>query len=96
MKPKYLVPQCYARAISSPEEVERLLAQGWLLAAPKPRTRMAKRMRNLRAERRAAGWTSMTLWFPQDELELIKAELQDGEEYSALVMRLVRKQSLLL
>ncbi|NBA93449.1 hypothetical protein [Pseudomonas sp. R5(2019)] len=95
MKPKLLVHGSYARTISSPEEVERLLLAGWLLAAPKPRTKDARRMRELNSRRRAEGWTTRTLWFSPEQLAAIKAALLPGETYAELVVRLVRKNSLL-
>lgn len=95
MKPKLLVHGSQARSISSPEEVERLLSMGWLLAAPKPKTAMAKRMRALRAQRRAAGWQSLLLFMPPEDWALVKAALLPGESYAELLIRLVRKQSLL-
>lgn len=95
MKPKLLVPRCYARTISSPEEADRLLAGDWLLAAPKPRTKSAGRMRALRAQRRAAGWLSFWLWLPPDDAAALKAALRPGEDYAALVLRLIKERSLL-
>lgn len=94
-KPQFLVAPSQARCISSREEVERLLAAGWLLARPKAKTRMAGRMRALRDRRRAERWCSVTLWFPPGDLAAIKAELLPGEGYAELVMRLVKKQSLM-
>ncbi|MFK0090176.1 hypothetical protein ACIQUS_23135 [Pseudomonas sp. NPDC090755] len=95
MRAKLLVHGSYARTISSPEEVERLLGMGWLLAKAKPRTAMAARMRTLRAQRRAAGWQSLLLFLPPEEAALVKAALRQGESYADLLIRLVRKQSLL-
>lgn len=95
VKPKLLVHGSYARTISSPEEVERLLAMGWLLAGAKPKTRMAARMRTLRAQRRAAGWQSLLLFLPPEQVAMVKAALLQGESYAELLVRLVKKQSLL-
>lgn len=95
MRPKMMVHGSYARTITSPEEVERLLAMGWLLAKAKPTTTMAARMRTLRAQRRAAGWQSLLLFLPPEEVALVKASLRQGESYADLLIRLVRKQSLL-
>lgn len=93
MKPKYLVPQCYARAITSPEEQQRLLANGWVIASPRP-GKAAGRMRRLNSERRAAGWTTRTMWFSPDQLAALKAAKRPGESYADLVMRLVIENSL--
>ncbi|MNC60296.1 hypothetical protein D3C75_1101650 [compost metagenome] len=95
MKPKMMVHGSYARTISNPDEVERLLAMGWLLAKAKPKTAMAKRMRSLRARRRAAGWQSLLLFLPPEEVAMVKAALRQGESYAELLVRLVKKQSLL-
>lgn len=95
MKPKLLCHPSQARTVSSPAEVERLLGQGWVLAAPKPRTRMAKRMRDLRAQRRAAGWVNLTLWVDPEQAAAISAARRPGETVVALIMRLIKKQGLL-
>lgn len=95
MKPKLLVHQSQARTIDSPAEVERLLNQGWVIASPKPRTKSASNMRRLNADRRAAGWTTRTLWFSPEQLAVLKAALSPGETYAELVMRLVEENSLL-
>jgi hypothetical protein len=93
MRPKLLVHGSYARTISSPEEVERLLAQGWVIATPKPRSKMAKTMRTLRAQRRAAGWKQLYLWLPPEDATALKAAMLPGESYADLLARLVRQQS---
>ncbi|MHC8354465.1 hypothetical protein ACYZTL_04305 [Pseudomonas sp. LB3P81] len=95
MKPKMMVHSSLARCITSPEEVERLLNQGWLLAAPKPKTVMAKQMRSLRARRRAEGWQTLLLWLAPEDIAAVKAALLPGESYAELLIRLVQKQSLL-
>lgn len=95
MKPKLLVHPSQARTISSPEEVERLLSLGWVLAAPKPKTVMAKRMRSLRARRRAAGWVNLNIWLDALDLAAVTATQRPGESVAAMLMRLVRKQSLM-
>ncbi|MDW2777433.1 hypothetical protein [Pseudomonas sp. BEA3.1] len=95
MKPKMMVHGSYARTISNPDEVERLLTMGWVVAAPKPKTAMAKRMRALRARRRAEGWTVVTLWMSSDDAVAVKAALLPGETVVQMIIRLVRKQSLL-
>ena len=95
MKPKLLVPRCYARTVDSPTEVDRLLSGDWLLAQPKARTKMAATMRRLNAKRRAEGWTTRTLWFSPEQLAMLKAALLPGETYAELVMRLVIKNSLM-
>ncbi|WHH52861.1 hypothetical protein QFA96_12230 [Pseudomonas sp. Ap32] len=95
MKSKLLVHESQARTISNPVEIERLLSMGWLLAKPKPKTAMAARMRALRAQRRAAGWQSLLLFLPPEEVSMVKAALRQGESYAELLIRLVRKQSLL-
>lgn len=95
MQPKLMVHGSHARTISSPEEVERLLAMGWVLAAPRPKTKTAKSMRSLRARRRAAGWLSLLLWLPPDQAVAVAAAKRQGESYADLLARLVREQSLL-
>lgn len=95
MKPKLLCHPSQARTVSSPAEVERLLGQGWVLAAPKPRTRMAKRMRTLRERRRSEGWKAFTLWFSAGDAAAVAAAQRPGETLAELIIRLVRKQSLL-
>ncbi|MFP3370990.1 hypothetical protein [Pseudomonas sp. SIMBA_068] len=95
MKAKLLVHGSHARSITSPDEVERLLTMGWLLAAPKPKTRMAAKMRALNSRRRAQGWTTRTLWFSPEDLAAVKAALLPGESYAELFVRLVRKNSLM-
>ncbi|MNJ30883.1 hypothetical protein D3C77_254960 [compost metagenome] len=95
MKPKLLVHPSQARTISSPEEVERLLAMGWVLAAPKPRTKDARHMRELRAQRRAAGWQSLLLFLPPEDAAMVKAARRNGEDYAGLLVRLVKQQSLM-
>lgn len=95
MRPKLLVHPSLARTISSPEEVERLLSQGWVLAKPKPKTRMASRMRTLRSRRREEGWVNLTLWFMAQDLAAVRAARLPGETYAELIVRLVRKQGLL-
>lgn len=94
MKPKYLVHGSYARCVSNPVEVERLLSQGWLIAAPKARTREAKRKRELRSQMRANGWRTLLLWLPPDEAALVAAARLPGEGYAALLVRLVKRQCL--
>lgn len=95
MKPKLLVHPSYCRTLDNPVEIERLLSQNWLLASPQPKTTMAKRMRMLRERRRSAGWVNLTLWFEAQDLAAIRATRLPGETYTELIMRLVKKQSLL-
>lgn len=95
MKPKLLVHPSQARTISNPVEQERLLSQGWVIAAPKPRTAMAKRMRSLRARRRAAGWVNLNIWLDAEDLAAVTATQRPGETVAAMIIRLVKKQSLL-
>ncbi|MNY08640.1 hypothetical protein D3C86_1415040 [compost metagenome] len=94
-KPKLLVHPSQCRTIDNPVEIERLLSQNWLLAKPRPKTGMAKRMRLLRAHRRAEGWLSLLLWLSPDQAAAVKAALRKNESYAELLIRLVRKQSLL-
>jgi hypothetical protein len=96
VKPKMLVNPYHARTISSPEEVERLLSQGWLLAKPKARTKRAAGMRTLRERRRAAGWLQVFLWLTPTEVAAITAAKRPRETYAQLLVRLVRTQSSLL
>lgn len=93
MKPKMLTHPSYARCIDSPAEVERLLAQGWLIANPKPKTKDARRMRTLRAQRRAAGWANLTLWVDPQQLAAITSAQHPGETVVQMLMRLIEKQS---
>jgi hypothetical protein len=95
MRPKLLVHPSQARSISNPVEIERLLAMGWLIGAPKPKTVMAKRMRSLRARRRAEGWMSLYLWLAPVDVAAITAIKRPGESYAALLVRLVNERSLL-
>lgn len=95
MKPKLLVHQSQARTITNPVEVERLLAQGWLLAKSRPKTKDAKRVRTLRAQRRADGWVSLWLWFSPDQVAAIKAAKRPKETWAGLLLRLVAERSLL-
>jgi hypothetical protein len=76
-------------------EQERLLAQGWLIGTPKSKTVMAKRMRTLRARRRADGWQTLILSLSPEHVLAVKAALLPGESYAELLIRLVQKQSLL-
>jgi len=89
-----MVHPSQARTIDNPVEIERLLAMGWLLAKPKPRTKTAKTMRTLRARRRAEGWQSLLLFLPPDDAAMVKAARRHGEDYAGLLIRLVRQQSL--
>jgi hypothetical protein len=95
MRSKMLVHGSQARCISSPEEVERLLSMGWLLAMPKPRTKDAKRMRSQRQQRRLAGWLSVYFWLSPEQVAAVRAIKRRGESYSALLVRLVKERSLL-
>lgn len=96
MKTYRLVRRSAVQTILSPEDAERMLQTGdWLIAAPKPRTRMAARMRELNNRRRAEGWTTRTLWFSPDDLAAVRAALLPGETYAELFLRLVRKNSLM-
>ncbi|WP_433737432.1 hypothetical protein [Pseudomonas putida] len=95
MKPKLLVHPSQARTISNPVEVERLLAMGWLIGAPKPRTKDAKRMRSLRQQRRLAGWLSVYFWLSPEEVAAVTAIKHPGESYAALLVRLTKERSLL-
>lgn len=94
MRTKMMVHGSQARSISSPEEVERLLAAGWLIAAPKPKTAMAKAMRSLRAKRRAADWRVLTLWVDPQQAAAIAATQRPGESVVEMIMRIIKKQSL--
>lgn len=96
MKTYRLVRQSQVMTVLSPDDAERMLATGdWLIAAPKPRSKTAARMRKLNNCRRAEGWTTRTLWFSPENLAAIKAALLPGETYAELFMRLVRKNSLM-
>lgn len=93
-KPQYLVHPSQARTIDNPAEAERLLAMGWVLAKPRPKTKMASRMRAMRRARRAEGWAGLTIWLEAQELAAVRAAKHPGETYSQLLMRLVNKQGL--
>ncbi|SDO19779.1 hypothetical protein SAMN04489798_2297 [Pseudomonas arsenicoxydans] len=95
LKPKLLVHASQARTIDNPCEVERLLGQGWLLAKPKPKTKMAARMRLLRNRRTVEGWVPLSFWLSPGDVAAVKAALRSNESYAELLIRLVRKQSLL-
>lgn len=95
MKSKLLVHPSQARTISNPVEIERLFTQGWVLAAPKPKTKMARRMRSLRQQRRLAGWLSVYLWLSPEQVATVRALKRPGESYAALLVRLVNERSLL-
>ena len=90
-KPQYLVSPSQARCISSREEVERLLAMGWLLAKPKPRTKRAAELRAERARRRAEGWLSMLIWLSPEDAALVKSLKRPDEDYAAMLVRLARR-----
>ncbi|KAL0630440.1 hypothetical protein Q9L58_010712 [Maublancomyces gigas] len=75
-----MVHPSQARTIDNPVEQERLLAQGWLIGTPKPKTKDAKRMRLSRAQRRAEGWMSLLLWLSPEDVAAVKAALKTGEE----------------
>lgn len=92
MKPKLMVHPSYARTISSPEEQERLLALEWVIALPKPKTKDARRMRSLRAQRRDAGWANLTLWVDPEQLAAITSAKRPGETVVGLIMRLIKEQ----
>jgi hypothetical protein len=92
MKPKLLVHPSQARTIDNPVEQERLLSQGWVLAAPKPKTLMAKRMRTLRARRRAEGWVNLTLWLDAEQAAAVTASQRPGETVVEMLIRLIKKQ----
>lgn len=67
------------------------MSQGWVIAAPKPKTKTAKSMRSLRARRRAEGWVNVTLWFQAPDLAAVRAARLPGETYSQLLVRLVNE-----
>lgn len=81
-----------ARTVTSPGDIERLRAQGWLVANPKPKTKMAKRMRELRQQRAEAGWLSLKLWLTPEHAALVRAARRPGEDYAGLLVRLVQEQ----
>lgn len=96
MKTYRLVRQSAVQTILSPDDAERMLSTGdWLIATPKPKTRMAARMRLLRNRRTAEGWVSLNFWLDAEDHAAVRAALRPGETYSELLVRLVRKQSLL-
>lgn len=91
MKPKLLVPRCYARTITSPEEVDRLLAGDYLLAAPKARTKAALAKRTERRAMREAGWQQFYFWLSPEDAAIVAAAKQSGESYAALLVRLAKQ-----
>jgi hypothetical protein len=96
MKTYRLVRQSAVQTVLSPGDAERMLASGdWLIATPKPRTKMAARMRKLNNHRRSQGWTTRTLWFSPTDLAAVRAALLPGETYVELFLRLVKKDSLI-
>ena len=96
MKTYRLVRQSAVLTVLSPDDAERQLATGdWRMAMPRPRSKTAKTMRELNNRRRAAGWTTRTLWFSPEQLAALKAALLPGETYAELVDRLIRKNSLI-
>lgn len=96
MKTYRLVRQSAVQTILSPDDAERMLATGdWLIAAPKPKTRMAAKMRLLRNRRSAEGWVALSFWMSAEDLAAVRAALLPNESYAELLIRLVRKQSLL-
>jgi len=95
MRPKLLCHPSQARTIDSPAEIERLLSLGWVIAAPRPRTPDAKRMRSLRARRQADAWLSVKLWLSPAEVDAVKAIKRPKETYAELFIRLVRERGLL-
>lgn len=95
MKPKLLVHPSQARTIDSPEEVERLLALGWVFAKPKPKTKMAARSRAFNAKRRAAGWLTQQIWMTAEQHAAIRAAKRPCESTVGLLMRLIKLESLL-
>lgn len=94
MKPKLLVPRCYARTIDNPVEVDRLLSGDYLLAQPKARTKEASTKRAERRAMRDAGWQQLYFWLSPEDAAIVAAAKQSGESYAALLVRL-SKQSLL-
>jgi hypothetical protein len=96
MKTYRLVRQSAVQTVLSPDDAERMLASGdWLIATTRPKTRMAARMRLLRNRRSAEGWVPLSFWLSPDQVAAVKAALYPGESYAELLIRLVRKQSLL-
>lgn len=94
MKPKFMVHPSQARCIDNPVEQERLAAIGWLIAQTKPKTKMAGRMRSLRAQRREAGWQSIYMWLDPEQVAAVSSALRPGETYVELLVRLIEERSL--
>ncbi|MCY1443029.1 hypothetical protein D9M71_594240 [compost metagenome] len=98
MKTYRLVRESAVQTILSPTDAERMLGTGDYVTAsakPKARGRNAKRMRSLRQQRRAAGWLVLDFWLAPDQAVAVRAALLPNETYAEMLIRLVRKQSVL-
>lgn len=98
MRPKLLVRKTQARCVDSPTQLEEMLGSGdWLLASPPPKARGkdARRMRNLRRDRRLAGWQSLYLWLTPEQAAVVEAAKWDNETFVELLIRLITERSLL-
>ncbi|MHC8385101.1 hypothetical protein [Pseudomonas sp. LB3P14] len=98
MKTKLLVRKSTAHCVDSPAQLEQMLLSGdWLLASPLPKARGkdARRMCNLRRDRRLAGWQSLYLWLTPEQAALVEAAKWDNETYVDLLIRLITERSLL-
>lgn len=94
MKPRLLVHPSQARSITSPEEVERLIAQGWVIATRKSASRAkredAMNKRTKRDQLRADGWLELNFWMSPEAAAVVAAVKQKGESYAACLERLAR------
>lgn len=94
MKPKLMAHPSQARTITSPEEQERLAAQGWVIAQAKTANRVrnadAATKRTERAAMRAAGYRQLQLWLSPEAAAVVDAVKQKGESYAAMLERLAR------
>lgn len=95
MKYVLITPRSACKTMVPGPDVDRYLASGsYLRASEKARSKMTPRMRALRAKRRAEGWSNLNLWIHPDDMEVVRAVMQPGEDYAGLLIRLARKQSL--
>lgn len=97
MKEFLMARESQVQTILSPADAERMLATDYLRVVPRSKVcgGNAKRMRLLRRARRAEGWLVLDFWLAPDQAIAVKAALQPGETYAELLIRLVRKQSVL-
>lgn len=94
MKSKTMVHPYHARTVESAAEQERLLQQGWVFTAVKPKTKQAKRMRTLRQQRLVAGWYRADFMLEPWQILLVNSVRMPGETFAELVTRLAEEHCL--